>query len=194
MREGIYHSVQEAIKAIEILEKEESIQFIETVAKLVADAFLVGGKVLIAGNGGSLCDAMHFAEEFTGFFREKRKPFPAMALADPSHMSCVANDTAFEDVYSRMIEAFGKKEDVFIALTTSGNSKNLIEAAKKAKEMKIKVIGFLGKDGGELKHLCDECWIVKGFRFSDRIQEVHMSAMHIIIEAVEKLILQPVYA
>jgi D-sedoheptulose 7-phosphate isomerase len=186
--------VQEAIKAIEILEKEESIQFIETVAKLLADAFLLGGKVLIAGNGGSLCDAMHFAEEFTGFFREKRKPFPAMALADPSHMSCVANDTAFEEVYSRMIEAFGKKEDIFIALTTSGNSKNLIEAAKKAKEMKIKVVGFLGKDGGELKHLCDECWIVKGFRFSDRIQEVHMSAMHIIIEAVEKLILQPVYA
>jgi D-sedoheptulose 7-phosphate isomerase len=193
LREGIYHSVQEAIKAAEILELESSIHFMEKVSKLIAETFLSGGKVLIAGNGGSLCDAMHFAEEFTGFYREKRKPFPALALSDPSHMSCVANDTSFEEVYSRMIEAFGKKEDIFIALTTSGNSKNLIEAAKKARELNIKVVGFLGKGGGALKALCDEYWIVEGFRYSDRIQEAHMAAMHIIIESVEKEVLQAVY-
>ncbi len=189
MRKGIENSIIEASRAIAILQEEETIQFIERVVSSLADCFSSGGKVLIAGNGGSLCDAMHFAEEFTGFYREKRRPFPAMALADPSHMSCVANDTSFEEVFSRYIEAFGKEGDVFIALTTSGNSKNLIRAAHAARERGIKVIGFLGKDGGLLKDLCDDAWIVRGFAFSDRIQEVHMTAGHIIIEAVEKELL-----
>ncbi len=145
--------------------------------------------MLTAGNGGSLCDAMHFAEELTGFYRARRKPFPAMALADPSHMSCVANDTAFEFVFSRYVEAFGKGGDIFVALSTSGNSKNLVTAAKAAQELGVKVIGFLGKDGGQLLEFCDDYWIVKGFPYSDRIQEAHMAAIHIIIEAVEKELL-----
>ncbi len=189
MRNGIQHSVNEAVRAALLLQEEESIEFIERVAASVADCFSSGGKVLIAGNGGSLCDAMHFAEEFTGFYREKRRPFPAMALADPSHMSCVANDTSFEEVFLRMIEAFGKEGDIFIALTTSGNSKNLIRAAQGARERGVKVIGFLGKTGGLLKDLCDDAWVVEGFSYSDRIQEAHMAAMHIIIEAVEKELL-----
>jgi D-sedoheptulose 7-phosphate isomerase len=191
MRNEIQHSIEEAVKAIAVLQQKESIEFIERVVSDLAECFSSGGKVLIAGNGGSLCDAMHFAEEFTGFYREKRKPFPAMALGDPSHMSCVANDVGFEYVFSRYVEAFGKEGDIFIALTTSGNSKNLIRAAESAIERGVKVIGFLGKEGGELKDFCDDCWIVKGFPFSDRIQEVHMSAMHIIIEAVEKKLLVP---
>ncbi len=186
MRKGIEKSIVEASKAVAVLQEEETIQFIERVVASLTDCFSSGGKVLIAGNGGSLCDAMHFAEEFTGFYREKRRPFPAMALADPSHMSCVANDTSFEDVYSRYVEAFGKEGDLFIALTTSGNSKNLVRAAEMARLKGVKVIGFLGKDGGLLKEFCDDCWIVKNFPYSDRIQEVHMTAIHIIIEAVEK--------
>ncbi|MBM3192930.1 MAG: SIS domain-containing protein [Chlamydiae bacterium] len=189
MKKGILDSVEEAARAIAILQEEESVEFIERVVSYLVDCFSSGGKVLIAGNGGSLCDAMHFAEEFTGFYREKRRPFPAMALADPSHMSCVANDTSFEEVFSRCIEAFGKREDLFIALTTSGNSKNLVRAAKAARERGIKVIGFLGKEGGVLKEFCDDFWIVNGFSYSDRIQEAHMAAMHIIIEAVEKELL-----
>ncbi len=189
MRNEIEKSIIEAAKAVLVLQEEETIQFIERVVISLSECFSSGGKVLIGGNGGSLCDAMHFAEEFTGFYREKRRPFPAMALADPSHMSCVANDTSFEDVFSRYLEAFGKEGDLFIALTTSGNSKNLIKAAKMAREKSVKVIGFLGKDGGLLKELCDDYWTVKGFRYSDRIQEVHMTAMHIIIEAVEKELL-----
>lgn len=189
MRKEIEKSIIEASKAVAVLQEEETIQFIERVVIRLSECFSSGGKVLIGGNGGSLCDAMHFAEEFTGFYREKRRPFPAMALSDPSHMSCVANDTSFEDVFSRYVEAFGKEGDLFIALTTSGNSKNLVKAAKMAREKGVKVIGFLGKDGGLLKELCDDCWIVKGFAYSDRIQEVHMTAMHIIIEAVEKELL-----
>ena len=191
MRKGIKHSAEQAVQAALVLQEEESIQFMERVATSLAECFSAGGKVMIAGNGGSLCDAMHFAEEFTGFYREKRRPFPAMALADPSHISCVANDTSFEEVFSRMIEAFGKEGDLFIALTTSGNSKNLIRAAEAARERGIKVIGFLGKTGGLLKDLCDDAWVVGGFSYSDRIQEAHMAAMHIIIEAVESKLLVP---
>jgi len=191
MRNGIEESVREALRAARVLGEPLAIEFIERVSISLVSCFSSGGKVLIAGNGGSLCDAMHFAEEFTGFFREKRKPFPAMALCDPSHMSCVANDTSFEEVFSRCIEAFGKEGDLFIALTTSGNSKNLIRAAEVARERGIKVIGFLGKSGGALKDLCDDAWIVKGFPHSDRIQEAHMAAIHIIIEAVEKELLVP---
>ena len=189
MRKEIEKSIIEAAAAVALLQEEETIQFIERVVISLSECFSSGNKVLIAGNGGSLCDAMHFAEEFTGFYREKRRPFPAMALSDPSHMSCVANDTSFEDVFSRYVEAFGKEGDLFIALTTSGNSKNLVRAARMAREKGVRVIGFLGKDGGLLKDLCDDCWIVKGFGYSDRIQEVHMTAMHIIIEAVEKELL-----
>lgn len=186
MRKDIEKSVQEASRAINVLQEEETLLFLERVVTALAECFSSGGKVLIAGNGGSLCDAMHFAEELTGFYREKRRPFPAMALADPGHMSCVANDTAFEFVFSRYVEAFGKEGDLFIALSTSGNSKNLVTAAQMAQQKGVKVIGFLGKTGGALKDVCDDAWIVKDFVYSDRIQEVHMAAIHIIIEAVEK--------
>jgi len=189
MRKGIENSVKEAARAALVLQEGETILFLERVVKSLVECFLSGGKVLTAGNGGSLCDAMHFAEELTGFYRARRKPFPAMALADPSHMSCVANDTAFEFVFSRYVEAFGKGGDIFVALSTSGNSKNLVTAAKAAQELGVKVIGFLGKDGGQLLEFCDDYWIVKGFPYSDRIQEAHMAAIHIIIEAVEKELL-----
>jgi len=191
MRKGIERSVHEAVRAAIILQEEDSVLFLERVAGYLVECFSSGGKVMVAGNGGSLCDAMHFAEELTGFYRERRRPFPAMALADPSHMSCVANDTSFEFVFSRYVEAFGQPGDIFIALSTSGNSKNLVQAAKMAQGKDVKVIGFLGKGGGVLKDHCDDCWIVDGFSHSDRIQEVHMAGIHIIIEAVEKEMLVP---
>lgn len=186
MKEQIKASVEDVIKASQLLLQEASIKFIEEASSKIAHCYLEGGKLLIAGNGGSLCDAMHFAEELTGFYREKRKAYPAIALSDPGHLTCVGNDVGFNYVFSRGIEALGQSQDIFISLSTSGNSLNLVEGVKKAKELGLYTIAFLGKEGGALKNQCDLEWIVSGFKYSDRIQEVHMSAIHIIIEMVEK--------
>lgn len=188
MREQIKQSVEEGVRAIQLLGREESIDFMESAAEAIATCFQEGGKLLIAGNGGSLCDAMHFAEELTGVFRGKRRALPAIALSDSGHITCTANDLGFEQVFSRGIEALGQPGDIFIAMTTSGNSPNLVHAVPVAKERGLKTIAFLGKDGGELKDRCDLQWIVEGFRYSDRIQEAHMTAIHIIIEMVETLL------
>jgi len=186
VEEHIISAVEDGIRAIELLKSRESVQFIKQAAHLISDCFEQGGKLLIAGNGGSLCDAMHFAEELTGIFRAKRRALPAIALADPGHISCTANDLGYEGIFARGVEAYGRKDDIFIALTTSGNSPNLLVAADLAKQMQLKTIAFLGKSGGKLKGLSDLEWIVEGFRYSDRIQEAHMTAIHIIIEMVER--------
>jgi D-sedoheptulose 7-phosphate isomerase len=185
MERKILQSIEDGIRAIEILKRPESVTFIQQAALLMADCFRQGGKLLIAGNGGSLCDAMHFAEELTGVFRHKRKALPAIALSDPGHISCMANDVGYHDVFARAVEALGKEGDVFVALTTSGNSANLIQAVAIAQELGLKTVAFLGKTGGKLKGVCDLEWIVDGFKFSDRIQEAHMTAIHIIIEMIE---------
>jgi len=186
MESDIIHSAKEAVRALEALLKPSSLQFIEEAAELIADCFEDGGKLLIAGNGGSLCDAMHFAEELTGVFRKKRKALPAIALSCPGHLTCAANDLGFEGVFARGVEAYGQPGDVFVALTTSGNSPNLVEAVSVAKSVDLKVITFLGKTGGKLKGQADLEWLVEGFATSDRIQEAHMAAIHILIEMVEK--------
>ena len=186
MRQNILTSVEDSIRAIEFLKLSSSLQFIEQAALSLCHCLRSGGKILIAGNGGSLCDAMHFAEELTGYYREKRSALAAIALSDPGHMSCVANDVGYDYVFSRGIEALGKPCDVFIPMTTSGNSKNLVEAVSTAKRLGLYTIAFLGKGGGSLKGMCDLELIVNGFLYSDRIQEAHMSAIHILIEMVEK--------
>ncbi len=186
MKENILSSVQQGVQAIEFLRLSSSIHFIEQVVRACLKCFENKGKILIAGNGGSLCDAMHFAEELTGLYRHKRPALPALALADPGHMSCVANDIGYEYVFSRAVEALGRSEDVLIVLTTSGNSSNLIEAVSRAKELGLFTVGFLGKTGGKLKGMCDLEMIVPGFPYSDRVQEAHMTAIHIIIEQIEQ--------
>lgn len=188
------HSIDEAIRAANVLKEPGSIAFMQKLSMTMTQVFQAGGKILIAGNGGSLCDAMHFAEELTGQFREKRKALAAIALADPGHMSCVANDMGFDSVFSRSIEALGNPGDLFIALTTSGNSINLKKALLMAKEKGLMTASFLGKTGGEMRGLSDLEWIVSGFRFSDRIQEAHMAAIHIVIEQVERLMFSCSYA
>ncbi len=186
MKKEILLSIDDAIKAAEKLKEEKAVQFIHDSAKLIAAVFAKGGKILIAGNGGSLCDAMHFAEELSGQFRKKRMALPAIALADAGFLTCTANDFGYEEVFARGVEAYGKKGDVFIALTTSGNSLNLLQAFYKAKERHLRTIAFLGKDGGKMKGMADLEWVVDGFSTSDRIQEAHMAAIHILIEMVEK--------
>lgn len=185
MESKIKSSVRQAVQAIEFLEQPDSIQFIKNAALLIADTFRNGGKILIAGNGGSLCDANHFAEELTGFFRKFRKALPAIALSESGHLTCVSNDLGFEWVFARGVEAFGKEGDVFIGLTTSGNSPNIVKAIETAKNNQLKTIAFLGKSGGKLKGQADLELIVPGFETSDRIQEAHMAAIHIMIEMIE---------
>lgn len=185
MRHLLLQSLDDCTRATEQLKTPEAINFIESAVSLIVDCFQKGNKIILAGNGGSLCDAMHFAEELTGFFRQNRPALPAIALSDPGHMSCVGNDQGFDSVFSRGIEAYGKPNDVFIALTTSGNSKNLVNAVKTARSLDLKTISFLGKGGGNLKNLSDLEWIVNGFTTSDRIQEAHMAAIHVIIEFIE---------
>lgn len=188
MKREIILAVDSAVQAANKLKEDKAIDFINSVSSMIASCFEKGNKIIIAGNGGSLCDSIHFAEELSGFFREKRKAFPAMALSDPGLLTCVGNDVGYDFVFSRGVEAFGKKGDIFIALTTSGKSKNLINGVEMAKKMGLQTISFLGKGGGELKGKADLEWIVDGFKTSDRIQETHMAAIHIIIEMVEKII------
>ncbi|MCB1180657.1 MAG: SIS domain-containing protein [Chlamydiia bacterium] len=186
MKEKIESSVNQVIDAAKQLKEPDAIEFIDRAAEEIASAFSLGKKLLIAGNGGSLCDAMHFAEELTGLFRIKRAPLPAIAFSDPGHLTCVSNDLGYSHVFSRLIEAYGQKGDCFVGLTTSGNSENLIHAFQAAEQKELFTIAFLGKGGGRLKGMADLEWSVNNFSTSDRIQEAHMAAIHIIIEMIEE--------
>ncbi len=191
MRSQILASVEDSIAALEQLKRPESLLFIEQASAMLIDCYKRGSKVLIAGNGGSLCDAVHFAEELTGFFRGKRKALPAIALAEPGHITCVGNDIGFDAIFSRGIEAYGKPGDVFIGLSTSGNSSNIVQAVEAAKHAGLKVITLLGKGGGQLKDEADLQLVVDRFKTSDRIQEVHMAILHILVEMIEVGLFQP---
>ena len=180
--------IDQAILAIKNLKRPECISFLEQVSTFLIHTFQEGKKVLCAGNGGSLCDAMHFAEELTGYYRKKRPALPAIAMADPGHISCVANDSDYSKVYSRYIEALGQRGDIFIALSTSGNSKNLIEALHSAKMRGLKTVAFLGKNGGLMKGIADAEWIVPDVTTSDHVQEAHMAALHLLILMVENVL------
>ena len=185
MQQQLLQSVRDSVSAVEQLQRPSSLAFMESTVVLLTEALQSGNKVIIAGNGGSLCDAAHFAEELTGFFRESRPALPAIALTDPGHITCTANDLGFEWVFARGVEAYGKPGDIFVGLTTSGNSPNIIKAVEVAQARGLKTIAFLGKEGGLLKGVADLELIIDGFKTSDRIQEAHMAAIHIIIELLE---------
>ena len=185
MQKQILKSVDDAVTAIAQLRSETSLAFMESTARTLAACFNAGGKVLIAGNGGSLCDGAHFAEELTGMFRKIRRALPAISLSEPGHITCGGNDMGFEWIFARGVEAYGNPGDVFVGLTTSGNSLNIIKAFEAAKKIGMKTVAFLGKDGGKLRGVADIELIIDGFTTSDRIQEAHMAAIHIIIEMIE---------
>lgn len=168
------------------IKEEEKRKETEKVAKALAEVFNNGNKVLICGNGGSNCDALHFVEEFTGRFRGDRRALPAIAISESSHITCVGNDYGFDYVFSRGVEAYGKPGDMFIGISTSGNSGNVIKAVEAAKKIGMKTCVLLGKDGGKLKGMCDYEFIIPG-KTSDRVQEIHMMILHIIIEGVERI-------
>lgn len=171
------------------LSDEANIQKIEEAATLIANSVKSGGKVISCGNGGSHCDAMHFAEELTGRYRDNRKAIPALCVSDPSHISCVSNDYGYEFVFSRYVEALGNAGDVLLGISTSGNSANVIKAAQVAKEKGMKVIILSGKDGGKLAPLADVELRVAHFGYADRIQEVHIKIIHILILLIEKQVI-----
>ena len=165
---------------------DENLKKIQQAAVLIADSFKQGGKVLSCGNGGSHCDAMHFAEELTGRFRDNRPSYPAIAISDVSHISCVGNDYGFDYIFSRYIEGVGQKGDVLLGISTSGNSANVLKAIEAAKQKGMKVITLTGKDGGKMNGLADVDIRVPHFGYADRVQEIHIKVIHILILLIEK--------
>ena len=157
-------------------------------ANLMAACLEHGGKIISCGNGGSLCDATHFAEELTGRFRDDRGPLPAMAINDPAYITCVGNDYSFEDVFSRWVEAFGKTGDILLAISTSGSSKNIIKAVEAARSLGMKVVALTSKKGKSLAELADVVVAAPDAPHSDRIQEIHIKVIHILIQSIESLL------
>ena len=153
---------------------------------MIAASLRNGGKVMSCGNGGSHCDAMHFAEELTGRYREDRPGYAGIAISDPSHLSCVSNDYGYQYVFSRYLEAVGRSGDVMLGISTSGNSGNIITAIEAAKNKGIKVVALTGKDGGKMAGLADVEIRVPYFGYADRIQEIHIKVIHILIMLIEK--------
>lgn len=186
MIEHIQRAFAEASRLIVWLQEDQKVQATLTAAaEALAASFQSGGCALSCGNGGSMCDASHFAEELTGRYRKDRPPLPAMAISDPAHLTCVANDFGFDRVFARAVEAWGRPGDVFLPFSTSGNSPNLVAAAQSARSKGMKVIALLGRDGGSLLPLCDLSIVVPATT-SDRIQEVHIKIVHVMIELVER--------
>lgn len=159
---------------------------IDEASTIICKCLSNGGKILTCGNGGSHCDAMHFAEELTGRFRNHRKAIPAIAISDPSHISCVGNDYGFDQIFSRYVEALGAKNDVLICISTSGNSENIIKAAQVAHQNNMVVISLTGNGGGKLAKLSDIEIRVPYDGYADRIQEIHIKIIHLLILLIEK--------
>jgi D-sedoheptulose 7-phosphate isomerase len=186
MNNLITQSLQESQQVLaDFLANPAKIEAIEKAADVLVDALKKGNKILSCGNGGSHCDAMHFAEELSGRYRENRPALAAMAISDPSHISCVSNDFGYNYIFSRFIEGLGNKGDVLVGISTSGNSANIIEAVKAAQAKGMEVILLTGKDGGQLAaYGCHEIR-VDHFGYADRIQEIHIKVIHILIQLIE---------
>lgn len=191
MRSIIEKSLREADELLHAFRTTPNmVDAVEKTADAFLEAFQTGHKVLACGNGGSMADAMHFCEEWSGRFRADRQPYPAIALSDPTHMSCVANDYGYQHVFSRQVQALGAPGDILLVLTTSGQSPSIVEAAKTGRDKGLQVIGFLGQSGGPTLPLCHISLLAPG-PTSDRIQELHMLCLHIVIEAVESKLTIP---
>lgn len=172
----------------QFLADDKNFEAIEAAGKLMVEALQHDKKIISCGNGGSLCDAMHFAEELTGRYRDDRKPLAAISISDPSHMACVGNDYGYEFVFSRYLEAVGNKGDVLLAISTSGNSKNVLNAMEVAKLKGISIVGLTGKDGGKMNGLCDVEIRAPHSQYADRAQEIHIKCIHSLIDFIERTI------
>jgi D-sedoheptulose 7-phosphate isomerase len=165
--------------------QEKNMKSIEQAGIAMVHALNAGNKIISCGNGGSMADAMHFAEELTGRFRDTRPALAAIAISDPTHISCVANDYGYDYIFSKYIEGLGKAGDVLLAISTSGNSPNVVKAAESARAKGILVVGLTGKDGGKLAPLCDVEIRVPHLAYADRVQEIHIKVIHNLIQFTE---------
>lgn len=179
-----FHQAEAVLKSF--LADENNFRAIEQAGNLLLKAIQNDGKIISCGNGGSMCDAMHFAEELSGRYRNDRRALPAISISDPSHLSCVGNDYGYNFVFSRMVEAIGRKGDVLVAISTSGNSANILQAIESAKKQGMKVIGLTGKDGGTMASLCDVEIRAPHSEYADRAQEIHIKVIHSLIDFVER--------
>lgn len=195
MIDHIESSLREAHLALTaLLSNQDALASIEQAAGLLIDTFDKKGRVYSCGNGGSMCDAMHFAEELTGRYRLDRPALSAIAMSDPGHMSCVGNDLGYEQVFSRFIEAHGRPGDCLVALSTSGTSKNILRAARAAKDLGLKVVVLSGRRSAELEALSDVYICTPAGKFADRVQELHIKVLHILIELIERRFFPANYA
>jgi D-sedoheptulose 7-phosphate isomerase len=175
----------EAADVLAAFSNTENFEKIERAGDLMVTSIRGGGKIISCGNGGSMCDAMHFAEELTGRYREDRPALPALSISDPSHMSCVGNDYGYVHVFSRYLEAIGNKGDVLLAISTSGNSQNILNAIEVARSKGMLIVGLTGKDGGKMASLCDVEIRAPHSKFADRAQEIHIKVIHSLIDHIE---------
>lgn len=183
-----------AVSLGNLIADEEALRRIAAAGELLAGTFGAGGRVYSCGNGGSMCDAMHFAEELTGRFRDNRPGYAALAISDPGHLSCVGNDYGYEQVFARYLEAHGRAGDVLLTISTSGTSRNVLAAATAARQLGMKVIGLTGKPDTPLAGLADIAIVTPGGKYADRVQELHIKVIHILIELVERRLAPGNYA
>ena len=192
MRDSIHAAFESARATLDAFVAGGSgcMEGVERFAEAALKTLRGGGKLLACGNGGSMCDAMHFAEEWTGRFREARPAQPAIAFSDPSQLTSIANDFGYNEAFARLVEALGRDGDLLVALSTSGNSTNVARAVEAAKDRGLGTVGLLGKGGGSLRELVDIAIVVPHAETSDRIQEVHIKILHAVIEAVERALFE----
>ena len=187
MRSLIDSALSDASQALDALRRNSQVlDRIEEVARALVQTFNAGGKVIAAGNGGSMCDAMHLAEELAGRFRDDRRALPAIAISDPGLLSCVANDYGYERVFARFLEAHGRPGDLFVGISTSGNSPNVLAAASTARAIGMRTVALVGRPGSPLESGTDVAIVTPAGRYSDRIQELHIKVIHVLIELVER--------
>ena len=186
-QEFIKLQLQEAQQVLNLfIENPQNIDSVNKAAQLMSESINNGGKIISCGNGGSMCDAMHFAEELSGRFRDDRAPLAAISISDPSHISCVGNDYGYNEVFARFVSGLGKAGDVLLAISTSGNSQNVIRAIEAAKEKGMLVVGLTGKDGGKMASQCDVEIRAPHSEYADRAQEIHIKVIHCLIGSIER--------
>lgn len=184
----IMNSLEEAKRTLDgFMSNPQTVVDIKCMAELMAAALANNNKLICCGNGGSLCDATHFAEELTGRYRKNRNPLPAIAINDSAYITCVANDFDFDEVFARYVEAVGEKEDILLAISTSGNSGNIVKAAIRARECGLKVVSLTQEGGNRLSELSDITIAAPKTLFPDRTQEIHIKVLHILVESIEAI-------
>lgn len=185
-KEAIQQHLNEATEALRTFNSEANVEAIDTALGIMVTALKGGNKIISCGNGGSMSDAMHFAEELSGRFRNERKALAAVSISDPSHISCVANDYGYEFIFSRYIEALGQPGDVLLGISTSGNSENVINAVSAAKTKGMKTVVLTGKTGGTLAGFSDIEIRAPHTNYADRAQEIHIKVIHALIDGIER--------